>query len=336
MGPLELFYTYDALSRPIRLTQRTKDGKETTIYLGYRGPSDRIAYMKDSSGEIFHKTSSAPGISAYAEKGPDGTWRVFSQLFDQRGDTTSLVNHLGTLVMTQSYKDYGAQKNPPSIPYGFLGSYGRLHIPQTGLDLLGARYYNPSLGRFLSKDPIEGGSANAYEYAGGDPINKVDPSGRFLFGMEFAALLCWLSGMECNFGGPPLPPRPPSPGPRPSTRNASSPKFGDPSGFRQTTVSWDLLKGGLVVVDNSGWFSGIDVGVNVINQVTPATNEIYYIHDWFSENPKRTGWWDFVHYSGSAGADVVCLGKFIPGCSFGVAAVTGIANIGGQLSTKLW
>ena len=204
--------------------------------------------MKDSSGEIFHKTSSAPSISAFAQKGPDATWRVFFQLFDQRGDTTALTNHLGTLVMTQSYHDFGAQKNTPSLPYGFLGSFGRLHIPQTGLDLLGARHYNPRLGRFLSKDPIEGGSSNPYEYGGGDPQNKVDPTGRFFFGLELVSVLCWLSGLECSFGGaPPPPPRPPSPAP-PSSRNGSSPKLGDPFGFREGGgFSWKGLGKKLVV-----------------------------------------------------------------------------------------
>ena len=208
--------------------------------------------MKDSSGEIFHKTSSAPSISAFAQKGPDATWRVFFQLFDQRGDTTALVNHLGTLVMTQSYKDFGAQKNTPSLPYGFLGSFGRLHIPQTGLDLLGARHYNPRLGRFLSKDPIEGGSANAYEYGGGDPINRVDPSGRFFFEIGFYyhlayVLMCWLQGCPApqDIPAPNLRPSPPRSG-----RNASSAKFGDPSGFRwfDWSAAWDAGKRGLKVI----------------------------------------------------------------------------------------
>jgi hypothetical protein len=297
MGPLELFYTYDALFRPIRLTKRTKDGKETTIYLGYRGPSDRIAYMKDSSGEIFHKTSSAPGIYAYAQKGPDGTWRDFSKLYDQRGDTTALVNHLGTLVMTQSYKDWGVQKNPPSIPYGFLGSYARLHIPQTGLDL---------------------------------------------FGMEFAALLCWLSGMECNFGGPPPPP--PPPGPRPSARNASSPKLGDPSGFRQADVSWSgpgmrgLLR---LPPDNSGWFSWQEVGFTfATNALTPTGATTFaYFEEWTSEDPEKTSWLDFTDFAGATGAAVVCGrggGISISLCGVGIGAFAAGVNALGQLSIKLW
>jgi hypothetical protein len=48
-----------------------------------------------------------------------------------------------------------------------------------------ARYYDPSTGRFISKDPIEGmlsnpQSQNGYSYAHDDPINLSDPSGRFI------------------------------------------------------------------------------------------------------------------------------------------------------------
>lgn len=43
--------------------------------------------------------------------------------------------------------------------------------------LTGARPYDPTLGRFLSVDPIDGGSLNAYDYAGQDPINGYDLAG---------------------------------------------------------------------------------------------------------------------------------------------------------------
>jgi hypothetical protein len=43
---------------------------------------------------------------------------------------------------------------------------------------MGARLYDPTTGRFLSIDPVAGGSANAYEYCNGDPINKYDLDGR--------------------------------------------------------------------------------------------------------------------------------------------------------------
>ena len=49
--------------------------------------------------------------------------------------------------------------------------------------LRGVRLYNPLTGRFLQTDPIPGGSANDYDYADQDPINKFDLDGRMcLFG----------------------------------------------------------------------------------------------------------------------------------------------------------
>jgi hypothetical protein len=43
---------------------------------------------------------------------------------------------------------------------------------------MGVRLYNPYTGRFLSTDPVVGGSANAYEYCYADPINCRDLDGR--------------------------------------------------------------------------------------------------------------------------------------------------------------
>jgi RHS repeat-associated protein len=54
-------------------------------------------------------------------------------------------------------------------------------IDETGLYYLGARYYEPQSGRFLSPDPLgHASSANLYDYANGDPVNFVDPDGRWV------------------------------------------------------------------------------------------------------------------------------------------------------------
>jgi RHS repeat-associated protein len=64
------------------------------------------------------------------------------------------------------------------IPFGFAGG---LYDNDTGLVRFGARDYDPSVGRWVSKDPIRfgGRQANLYAYVGNDPINWVDPDGRF-------------------------------------------------------------------------------------------------------------------------------------------------------------
>jgi RHS repeat-associated protein len=66
-----------------------------------------------------------------------------------------------------------------NFDYGWLGSNERPieHAGSLATIEMGARQYVPSIGRFLQVDPVERGSANDYDYAGGDPVNGFDLSG---------------------------------------------------------------------------------------------------------------------------------------------------------------
>jgi len=51
----------------------------------------------------------------------------------------------------------------------------------TGLSYYGYRFYNPALGRWMTRDPIgEKGGLNLYGFVGNNPVNRIDP-----FGLKF-------------------------------------------------------------------------------------------------------------------------------------------------------
>ncbi len=68
--------------------------------------------------------------------------------------------------------------------------YGGEPKDASGLIYLRARYYEPGTGRFVSADPFGGtagnpASQNAYAYAGNNPVNRSDPSGRWAISFSF-------------------------------------------------------------------------------------------------------------------------------------------------------
>lgn len=63
------------------------------------------------------------------------------------------------------------------IPFGFSSKY---QDAETGFNYYGFRYYNPSIGRWLSRDPIaEGGGVAIYAMTENDTINKIDILGLY-------------------------------------------------------------------------------------------------------------------------------------------------------------
>lgn len=75
--------------------------------------------------------------------------------------------------------EYGnARASQAEARYDWLGGHQRSGETLTGLTLMGVRLYDSTKGRFLSTDPVRGGSCNSYEYVCGDPVNMVDLDGR--------------------------------------------------------------------------------------------------------------------------------------------------------------
>ncbi len=84
----------------------------------------------------------------------------------------ALFEAFGNAVVTA---DFGGATTS-GRPFGFVGGEQYQADAESGLMLLGNRYYDPGIGRFLSSDPAEDGD-NFYAYVENNPVNAIDPEG---------------------------------------------------------------------------------------------------------------------------------------------------------------
>jgi len=84
----------------------------------------------------------------------------------------------GNVLSASMFDAYGATLAGGLGPFGFAAQSGYYLDSETGLYLLGHRYYDSSQGRFLNRDPSGyNGGMNLYGYANQDPVNLGDPLG---------------------------------------------------------------------------------------------------------------------------------------------------------------
>jgi RHS repeat-associated protein len=77
-----------------------------------------------------------------------------------------------------------ATSREESIGFGGQNGYFTDSDTAAGLVCLGHRYYDPSTGRFINRDPIGyAGGENLYAFCGGNPVNEVDPEGNAPFSL---------------------------------------------------------------------------------------------------------------------------------------------------------
>lgn len=148
-----------------------------------------------------------PGISQSRLEG--AVWNTYYYHCDGQGTTRELTDSLQRLTDAYAYNAYGEdlgelrdQSDPakPVNPLRYVGKEGYYTDIDTGLMLLGARYYDPLIGRFITQDSSRDG-ANRYEYAGNNPVNAVDPTGLFTKKDKYTFYAAWWFGRGASAGG---------------------------------------------------------------------------------------------------------------------------------------
>jgi RHS repeat-associated protein len=178
-------YKYDYKGRRVRRTQYVSPMTQCFTYDG-----DQIIADYDEAGAWKKRYYYGPKIDEpicmvkYPGISPV---HVFYYHYDGLGSVAAMSYSSGSLVEKYTYDVYGKPtlRTPTGVPkptsycdnrYMFTG---REYDPCVVLYYYRARFYNPSIGRFLQTDPV-GYSAgiNWYAYCGNNPMNLIDPWGR--------------------------------------------------------------------------------------------------------------------------------------------------------------
>ncbi len=158
-------FTYDVFGRQ---TDRSVNGRATSTQ------SDGSMPVRETSGNNS-ATMLSGGTDQWFSRTDSAGQRTF--LTDLVGTVVALGDATGALKTQYAYDPYGAQTRTGENSSNTFGYTGRQRM-DSGLMYNRARYYDPSLQRFISEDPIGfAGGTNLYAYAANSPTNYTDPSG---------------------------------------------------------------------------------------------------------------------------------------------------------------
>jgi RHS repeat-associated protein len=183
-------YSWDARNQLVALSGAGNMASFVYDVLGRRSATtikgERVQYLYDGMNPV-QETNGAPvlansltglGIDEYFNRtDSSGSQQV---LADALGSTIALTDGNGSIQTEYNYEPFGrttVSGASRTNPFQYTGREN----DGTGLYYYRARYYHPTLQRFVSEDPIGfgGGDVNIYLYVGNRPLSIGDPLGLY-------------------------------------------------------------------------------------------------------------------------------------------------------------
>jgi RHS repeat-associated protein len=156
-----------------------------------------------SGNQVVEETLNGQRLALYSW-GPDGliartepNGHSLFYLKDGLGSVMAIIDEKANIVQSYEYSAFGLNLSGKDAvnQFQFAGGLGVQTDMDTGLELMGARWYDPTIGRFISEDPIRwsGSDSNMFRYAFNNPVLYTDPSGLDVYvSSVYAGLPEWL------------------------------------------------------------------------------------------------------------------------------------------------
>jgi RHS repeat-associated protein len=166
------------------VTNYMYNGTTTDVMKEYGPEGQPLREYYWANGEV--NASKMFGFHGAKETSWEGNVRTRGGLmyynYDATGNAIGVDDRVGDTVFNYRYDAFGSLFTDMPAPYNTTGYTGKNYDAEAGLMDYSARWYSPTVGRFLTEDTVLGDlgntqSLNRYSYVQNNPINMVDPSG---------------------------------------------------------------------------------------------------------------------------------------------------------------